>query len=134
MAVGDDPARGIDEPPGAAFAEGRRRDGLLAAAAVERDLGGDLGDDEHRRRLSAEHRFLDGECGLGPGEIRPYHRDGKPKSHRQEESAYHAGRGYSTPGGGSMSRPSGEVSSRTFKAGEIIFKEGDDAKSEAFLV
>jgi len=33
-----------------------------------------------------------------------------------------------------MSRPSGEVSSRTFKAGEIIFKEGDDAKSEAFLV
>jgi CRP/FNR family transcriptional regulator, cyclic AMP receptor protein len=33
-----------------------------------------------------------------------------------------------------MSRPSGEVPSRTFKAGEIIFKEGDDAKSEAFLV
>ena len=33
-----------------------------------------------------------------------------------------------------MSRPSGEIPSRTFKAGEVIFKEGDDAKSEAFLV
>jgi len=33
-----------------------------------------------------------------------------------------------------MSRPSGEVPSRTLKAGEVIFKEGDDAKSEAFLV
>ena len=33
-----------------------------------------------------------------------------------------------------MSRPSGEVPSRTFKAGDVIFKEGDDAKSEAFLV
>ena len=33
-----------------------------------------------------------------------------------------------------MSRPSGEVPNRTFKAGEVIFKEGDDAKSEAFLV
>ena len=33
-----------------------------------------------------------------------------------------------------MSRPSGEVPSRTFKAGEVIFKEGDDPKSEAFLV
>ena len=33
-----------------------------------------------------------------------------------------------------MSRPSAEVPSRTFKAGEVIFKEGDDAKSEAFLV
>jgi CRP/FNR family transcriptional regulator, cyclic AMP receptor protein len=33
-----------------------------------------------------------------------------------------------------MSRPSGEVPSRTFKAGEVIFKEGDEAKSEAFLV
>ena len=33
-----------------------------------------------------------------------------------------------------MSRPSGETPSRTFKAGEVIFKEGDDAKSEAFLV
>ena len=33
-----------------------------------------------------------------------------------------------------MSRPSGEVPSRTFKAGEVIFSEGDDAKSEAFLV
>lgn len=33
-----------------------------------------------------------------------------------------------------MSRPSGEVPSRTFKAGDTIFKEGDDAKSEAFLV
>ena len=33
-----------------------------------------------------------------------------------------------------MSRPSGEVPSRTFKAGDVIFKEGDDAKGEAFLV
>jgi CRP/FNR family cyclic AMP-dependent transcriptional regulator len=33
-----------------------------------------------------------------------------------------------------MSRPSGEIPSRTFKAGEAIFKEGDDAKGEAFLV
>ena len=33
-----------------------------------------------------------------------------------------------------MSRPSGEIPSRSFKAGDIIFKEGDDAKSEAFLV
>jgi CRP/FNR family transcriptional regulator, cyclic AMP receptor protein len=33
-----------------------------------------------------------------------------------------------------MSRPSGEIPSRTFKAGDVIFKEGDDAKSEAFLV
>jgi CRP/FNR family transcriptional regulator, cyclic AMP receptor protein len=33
-----------------------------------------------------------------------------------------------------MSRPSGEVPSRTFNAGDVIFKEGDDAKSEAFLV
>jgi CRP/FNR family transcriptional regulator, cyclic AMP receptor protein len=33
-----------------------------------------------------------------------------------------------------MSRPSGEIPSRTYKAGEVIFKEGDDAKSEAFLV
>ena len=33
-----------------------------------------------------------------------------------------------------MSRPSGEIPSRTFKAGDTIFKEGDDAKSEAFLV
>ena len=33
-----------------------------------------------------------------------------------------------------MSRPSGEVPSRTFKAGDVIFKEGDDARSEAFLV
>ena len=33
-----------------------------------------------------------------------------------------------------MSRQSGEVPSRTFKAGDVIFKEGDDAKSEAFLV
>jgi CRP/FNR family transcriptional regulator len=33
-----------------------------------------------------------------------------------------------------MSRPSGEVPSRTFKAGEVIFSEGDDAKSEGFLV
>ena len=33
-----------------------------------------------------------------------------------------------------MSRPSSEVPSRTFKAGDVIFKEGDDAKSEAFLL
>jgi CRP/FNR family cyclic AMP-dependent transcriptional regulator len=33
-----------------------------------------------------------------------------------------------------MSRQSGEVPSRTFKAGDVIFREGDDAKSEAFLV
>ena len=33
-----------------------------------------------------------------------------------------------------MSRPSGEVPSRTFKVGDVIFKEGDDAKSEAFLI
>ena len=33
-----------------------------------------------------------------------------------------------------MSRQSGEVPSRTFNAGDVIFKEGDDAKSEAFLV
>ena len=33
-----------------------------------------------------------------------------------------------------MSRPSGEVQSRTFNAGDVIFKEGDDAKSEAFLI
>lgn len=33
-----------------------------------------------------------------------------------------------------MSRQSGEVPSRTFKPGEVIFNEGDDAKGEAFLV
>ena len=33
-----------------------------------------------------------------------------------------------------MSRPSGEIPTRTFKPGDVIFKEGDDAKSEAFLV
>ena len=33
-----------------------------------------------------------------------------------------------------MSRQSGEVPSRTFKAGDVIFNEGDDAKGEAFLV
>ena len=33
-----------------------------------------------------------------------------------------------------MSRQIGEVPSRTFKAGDVIFKEGDDAKSEAFLI
>ena len=33
-----------------------------------------------------------------------------------------------------MSRSPGEIPSRTFKAGDVIFKEGDDAKSEAFLV
>ncbi len=33
-----------------------------------------------------------------------------------------------------MSRQSGEIPSRTFKAGDVIFREGDDAKAEAFLV
>src|SRR6266566_1773531 len=33
-----------------------------------------------------------------------------------------------------MSRPIGEVPTRTFNPGDVIFKEGDDAKSEAFLV
>jgi CRP/FNR family transcriptional regulator len=33
-----------------------------------------------------------------------------------------------------MSHQSGEVPSRTFKPGEVIFNEGDDAKGEAFLV
>ena len=33
-----------------------------------------------------------------------------------------------------MSRQSGEVPSRTFKAGDVIFNEGDDPKGEAFLV
>lgn len=33
-----------------------------------------------------------------------------------------------------MSRSPGEIPSRTFKPGDVIFKEGDDAKSEAFLV
>jgi CRP/FNR family transcriptional regulator, cyclic AMP receptor protein len=33
-----------------------------------------------------------------------------------------------------MSRQIGEVPTRTFNAGDVIFKEGDDAKSEAFLV
>ena len=33
-----------------------------------------------------------------------------------------------------MSRQIGEVSSRTFNAGDVIFKEGDDAQSEAFLI
>jgi CRP/FNR family transcriptional regulator, cyclic AMP receptor protein len=33
-----------------------------------------------------------------------------------------------------MSRQIGEVPTRTFSAGDVIFKEGDDAKSEAFLV
>jgi len=33
-----------------------------------------------------------------------------------------------------MSRQIGEVPSRTFNAGDVIFKEGDDAKSEAFLI
>ena len=33
-----------------------------------------------------------------------------------------------------MSRQIGDVPSRTFNAGEVIFKEGDDANSEAFLI
>ena len=33
-----------------------------------------------------------------------------------------------------MSRQIGDIPTRTFKSGEVIFKEGDDAKGEAFLV
>ena len=33
-----------------------------------------------------------------------------------------------------MSRQIGEVPTREFKAGEIIIREGDDPKGEAFLV
>jgi CRP/FNR family transcriptional regulator len=33
-----------------------------------------------------------------------------------------------------MSRQIGEVPTREFKAGEIIFREGDDPKGEAFMV
>jgi CRP/FNR family transcriptional regulator len=33
-----------------------------------------------------------------------------------------------------MSRQIGDVPTRTFNPGDVIFKEGDDAKSEAFLV
>ncbi len=33
-----------------------------------------------------------------------------------------------------MSRQIGEVPTRDFKAGEIIFREGDDPKGEAFMV
>jgi CRP-like cAMP-binding protein len=33
-----------------------------------------------------------------------------------------------------MSRQIGDIPTRTFGAGEIIFREGDDAKGEAFLV
>ena len=33
-----------------------------------------------------------------------------------------------------MSRQIGDIPTRTFKTGEVIFKEGDDAKGEAFLV
>jgi len=33
-----------------------------------------------------------------------------------------------------MSRQIGEIPTRTFKPGEVIFREGDDAKGEAFLV
>ncbi len=33
-----------------------------------------------------------------------------------------------------MSRQIGDIPTRTFEAGEIIFREGDDAKGEAFLV
>ncbi len=33
-----------------------------------------------------------------------------------------------------MSRQIGDVPTRTFKAGEFIFREGDDAKGEAFMV
>src|SRR5262249_38497089 len=34
----------------------------------------------------------------------------------------------------SMSRQIGDIPTRTFGSGEVIFKEGDDAKGEAFLV
>jgi len=33
-----------------------------------------------------------------------------------------------------MSRQIGEIPTRTFNPGEVIFREGDDAKGEAFLV
>jgi CRP-like cAMP-binding protein len=33
-----------------------------------------------------------------------------------------------------MSRPIGEVPTRTFQPGDVIFREGDDAKGEAFMV
>jgi CRP/FNR family cyclic AMP-dependent transcriptional regulator len=33
-----------------------------------------------------------------------------------------------------MSRQIGDIPTRTFASGEVIFKEGDDAKGEAFLV
>jgi CRP/FNR family cyclic AMP-dependent transcriptional regulator len=33
-----------------------------------------------------------------------------------------------------MSRPIGEVPTKTFQPGEVIFREGDDARGEAFMV
>lgn len=33
-----------------------------------------------------------------------------------------------------MSRQIGDIPTRTFKRGEVIFQEGDDAKGEAFMV
>ena len=33
-----------------------------------------------------------------------------------------------------MSRQIGEIPTRTFNAGDVIFREGDDAKGEAFMV
>ena len=33
-----------------------------------------------------------------------------------------------------MSRQIGDIPTRTFNAGDVIFREGDDAKGEAFLV
>ncbi len=33
-----------------------------------------------------------------------------------------------------MSRQIGEIPTRTFNAGDVIFREGDDAKGEAFIV
>ena len=33
-----------------------------------------------------------------------------------------------------MSRQIGEIPTRTFNPGEVIFREGDEAKGEAFLV
>src|SRR5262245_26098153 len=33
-----------------------------------------------------------------------------------------------------MSRQIGDIPTRTFKAGDVIFREGDDAKGEAFMI
>src|SRR5262249_51308553 len=36
--------------------------------------------------------------------------------------------------GRAMSRQIGEIPTRTFNTGDVIFREGDDAKGEAFLI